>query len=80
MERDRVEITVPFDKEIFENSNRKFWLNGSRPHKALRQSVTYWGPKMTRKSIESSSVSKEGCLQSIERLKAQPASRDGIYM
>ena len=31
MERDRVEITVPFDKEIFENSNRKFWLNGSCP-------------------------------------------------
>ena len=29
---------------------------------------------MTRKSIESSSCSKEGCLQSIERLKAQPAS------
>ena len=26
-----MEITVPFDKEIFENSNRKFWLNGSRP-------------------------------------------------
>ena len=26
MERDRVEITVPFDKEIFENSNREFWL------------------------------------------------------
>ena len=29
---------------------------------------------MTRKSIESSSCSKEGCLQSIERLNAQPAS------
>ena len=40
-----------------------------------RHKVTYWGPKMTRKSIESSSCSKEGCLQSIERLKAQPASR-----
>ena len=39
-----------------------------------RYKVTYWGPKMTRKSIESSSCSKEGCLQSIERLKAQPAS------
>ena len=39
-----------------------------------RYKVTYWGPKMTRKSNESSSCSKEGCLQSIERLKAQPAS------
>ena len=39
-----------------------------------RYKVTYWGPQMTRKSIESSSCSKEGCLQSIERLKAQPAS------
>ena len=36
-----------------------------------RCKVTYWGPKMTRKSIESSSCSKEGCL----RLKAQPAIR-----
>ena len=33
------------------------------------------GTKMTRKNIESSSCSKEGCLQSIERLKAQPVSR-----
>ena len=40
-----------------------------------RYKVTYWGPKKTRKSIKSSSCSKEGCLQSIERLKAQPASR-----
>ena len=40
-----------------------------------RYKVTYWGPKMTRKTIESSSCSREGCLQSIERLKAQPASR-----
>ena len=40
-----------------------------------RYKVTYWDPKMTRKNIESSSCSKEGCLQSIERLKAQPASR-----
>ena len=40
-----------------------------------RYKVTYWGPKMTRKSIESSSCSKEGCLQSIERLKVQLASR-----
>ena len=40
-----------------------------------RYKVTYWGPKMTRKSIESSICSKEGCLQSIERLKALPASR-----
>ena len=39
-----------------------------------RYKVTYCGPKMTRKSIESSSCSKEGCLQSIERLKGQPAS------
>ena len=37
--------------------------------------VTYCGPKMTGKNIESSSCSKKGCLQSIERLKAQPASR-----
>ena len=40
-----------------------------------RYKVTYWGPKMTRKSIESSSCSKEGCLLSKERLKVQPASR-----
>ena len=40
-----------------------------------RYKVTYWGPKKTRISIKSSSCSKEGCLQSIERLKAQPASR-----
>ena len=26
-----MEIAVPFDKEIFENPNRKFWFNGSRP-------------------------------------------------
>ena len=39
-----------------------------------RYKVTYWGPNMTRKSIESSSCCKEGYLQSIERLKAQPAS------
>ena len=39
-----------------------------------RYKVTYWGPKMTRESIESFSCSKEGCLHSIERLKAQPAS------
>ena len=38
-----------------------------------RYKVTYWGPKMTRKSIESSSCSKEGCLQSIEWLKSQQA-------
>ena len=30
---------------------------------------------MTRKNIELSSCSKEGCLQSIERVKAEPASR-----
>ena len=40
-----------------------------------RYKVTYWGPKKTRKSIKSSSCFEEGCLQSIERLKAQPASR-----
>ena len=40
-----------------------------------RYKVTYWGPKVTRKIIESSSCSKEGCLQNIELLKAQPASR-----
>ena len=33
------------------------------------------GSKNDKKNIESSSCSKEGCLQSIERLKAQPASR-----
>ena len=34
MERDQfrqLEITVSFDKEIFENYNSKFWLNGSPP-------------------------------------------------
>ena len=40
-----------------------------------RYKVTYCGPKITRKNIESSGCSKEGCLQRIERLKAQPASR-----
>ena len=40
-----------------------------------RYKVTYCGPKMTRKTIQSSRCSEEGCLQSIERLNAQPASR-----
>ena len=40
-----------------------------------RYKVTYCGPKMTRKNIESSSCSKEGCLQSIEWINAQLASQ-----
>ena len=38
-----------------------------------RYKVNYWGAKMTKKNIEYSSCSKEGCLQSIEQLKIQLA-------
>ena len=65
---------------------RQYMCSASRKCTALfhgfaiisRYKVTYWAPKMTRKNIESSSWPKEGCLQSIELLKAQSASRQWV--
>ena len=63
-------------------SQQKYMGSASRKYTAQFQGLAIishlihlLGSKNDNENVESSSCSKEGCLQSIERLKAQPASR-----